>query len=182
MIVRRNEQVPILINILDFLFRNCILYALYIQIFVHKNSSHDLSRSSHRHSSTNSSLLRDLFRSRFDLMFRCVQLRYERNTREERCERSIMEIIPGTEWCFYLVFEAMAEREAHLLCLLLNPIGNRLRIMAPSGEANVAVYRLASVYSPPLDSIIRVLGTSRGHCQHHNSLKRCRLRPCAPSN
>ena len=37
--------------------------------------------------------------------------------------------------------------------LLLNPIGNRLRIMAPSGEANVAVYRLASVYSPPLDSI-----------------------------
>lgn len=98
-------------------------------------------------------LLRDLFRSRFDLMFRCVQLRYERNTREERCERSIMEIIPGTEWCFYLVFEAMAEREAHLLCLLLNPIGNRLRIMAPSGEANVAVYRLASVYSPPLDSI-----------------------------
>lgn len=98
-------------------------------------------------------LLRDLFRSRFDLMFRCVQLRYERNTREERCERSIMKIIPGTEWCFYLVFEAMAEREAHLLCLLLNPIGNRLRIMAPSGEANVAVYRLASVYSPPLDSI-----------------------------
>lgn len=58
------------------------------------------------------------------------------------------------EKCFYLVFEAMAsKREAHLLCLLLNPIGNRLRIMAPSGEANVAVYRLASVYSPPLDSI-----------------------------
>lgn len=37
-----------------------------------------------------------------------------------------------------------------------------------------------------LQSTIRfdyaVLGTSRGHCQHHNSLKRCRLRPCAPSN
>lgn len=57
--------------------------------------------------------------------------------------------------------------------------------MAPSGEANVAVYRLASVYSPPLDSITQfwdespaIADTATARC----SLKRCRLRPCAPSN
>lgn len=42
MIVRRNEQVPILINILDFLFRNCILYALYIQIFIYTKIRHTI--------------------------------------------------------------------------------------------------------------------------------------------